>query len=73
MRKYTTLLFVLSLLSGCTLSKWIVECDSGFSTEPSISVAIESGIIMWRLKNGDHFMYRKMELGEICTSRTIES
>lgn len=66
----TTLAFV--LVAGCSggESKWVVECDSGFSTGASIIAYIDEGSIRWK-DSRRGWVTRKMIPGEACTTERI--
>ena len=74
-KKVIILCFMVLFIFGCddTRRKWIVTCDSGFSTGVSYWTYIDDGVIDWRVTKDSSKMYRKMLPGEICTDKVVEN
>ena len=63
---------LITLLSGCGGgSKWIVECEGGFSSGVSFKTQISDGVIFWIKEKGGVRHHRKMIDGEICTDTRV--
>ena len=79
MRNNNLLAILLSVLlvslSGCgevpERNKWVVECDSGFTTGESYSTIIDDGIIRWTKEKNGQSRVRRMLNGEVCSDIMI--
>ena len=70
--KVNVLLYVLIALSGCDdRDRYIINCDSDFTTGNVPFALIDKGVIRWR-DDGDNWISRKMIQGEACQVRTIK-